>query len=207
MPSIVKFRSSSFDLKTTFLFTCLSFGNGESILEYSFEYIDQNNTTIIKWATASENNTNKFEIEHSTNGITYSKTGNVTAAGYSSVTKHYEFFHPAPAIGKNYYRIKQIDWDGRFSYSATIVIDVKNEISSISFFPNPAQNFISISFKSTEQKTSLKLFNQQGQLVQQLALQAGVQQQKVDVSKLSAGVYTAQLLTDKGIEIFKFIKL
>lgn len=180
------------------------------ILPVTWLYVNgqlQNGNAIIKWGTASESNTDKFEIEHSTDGINFFKAGTKDAAGNSSSTKQYEFVHLSPVIGKNYYRIKQIDLDDRFSYSSTIVIDVKNETTRISVYPNPAQHFIIISFNSTALKTSLKLFNQQGQLVQQLALQGTLQQQKVDVSKLSAGVYTAQLLTDKGLEIFKFIKL
>lgn len=182
---------------------------GCGLLPVTWLYVQgqlQNKLPLIKWATASESNTKHFEIEHSSNAISYSTIGTVTAAGNSSVTKHYQFLQHHPVAGKNYYRVKQVDLDGRSSYSSVIVIDVKDESNSIIVSPNPAQDFIKISFSSPQQKTSLRLFNQQGQLVKQQILPAGLQQQNIDVSKLAAGVYTAQLLIDKGIEIFKFIK-
>ena len=182
---------------------------GCNLLPVSWLYVQgqlQNKLSLIKWATASESNTKHFEIEHSSNAIGYSTIGTVAAAGYSSVTKHYQFLQHHPVAGKNYYRIKQVDLDGQFSYSSVIVIDVKDELHTISVWPNPAPQFIKISFSSPQQKKTLRFFNQQGQLVQQQILPAGLLQQNIDVSKLAAGVYTAQLLTDTGVETIRFIK-
>lgn len=182
---------------------------GCNLLPATWLYVQgemQNKLSLIKWATESESNTKQFEIEHSSNTISYSTIGKVTATGNSSVTKHYQFLQHHPVAGKNYYRIKQIDLDGRFTYSSVIVIDVKDENNSISVWPNPAQQFIKISFSSPQQKTRLRLFNQQGQLVQHQILSAGLLQQNIDVSKLAAGVYIVQLVTDEVVEVFKFIK-
>ncbi|MGF2412570.1 T9SS type A sorting domain-containing protein [Ferruginibacter sp.] len=183
--------------------------NCGAILPLTWLYVEgqlQNKLSLIKWATASENNTKHFEVEQSSTAANFNKIGTVTAAGNSSVTKHYQFLQHHPIAGKNYYRIKQVDLDGRSSYSSVIVIDVKDENNSISVSPNPAQDFIKISFSSPQQKTTLRLFNQQGLLVKQQILTAGLQQQNIDVSKLAAGVYTAQLITDKAVEVLKFIK-
>ena len=183
---------------------------GCSLLPVTWLYVQgqlQNKLSLIQWATASESNTKYFEIEFSLNAISYSTVGTVAASGNSSVTKQYQFLQHRPATGKNYYRIKQIDLDGRFNYSSVMVIDVKDETHTISVWPNPAQQFIKISLSSLQQKISLRFFNQQGQLVMQQILSAGLLQQNIDVSKLAAGVYTAQLLTDTGVETVRFIKL
>jgi Secretion system C-terminal sorting domain len=160
---------------------------------------------LIQWATASESNTDRFEIEHSTDAVNYKKAGTVTAAGNSSNTINYEWLHAAAASGVNYYRIKQIDLDGKFSYSAIIKL-LRSNTSRIILTPNPATNQAIILFNKPSAKTNLRLFSSSGALVTQQQINEGSLQHTIDVSKLLAGVYLLQLQTADGIETFKLVK-
>jgi alpha-tubulin suppressor-like RCC1 family protein len=177
------------------------------ILPVTWLYVNgqlQNGNAIIKWATASESNTNRFEIEYSSNGISYTKIGTVTAAGNSSSTLRYEYLHTSPAIGKNYYRIKQIDLDGRFTYSAVIVLD-NVTAKNIFIAPNSVQHSATIYFKETSSKT-IRLLNTNGQLVLEQLIQQGSNSQTLDMHHLSAGMYLLQVQTGNNTEVYKIIK-
>ncbi len=165
----------------------------------------QNNTAIIEWATASESNSSHFEIEHSNNGVSFTKAGTVNAAGNSSSTSNYSFTHLLPVAGKNYYRIKQVDLDGRFTYSRIVTLINNNEKNSIVISPNPAQDFIQLNTNISKPAT-IRIYSMEGKLVQQQQIPAGNQQRSIDISKLPAGMYSLQLQTSELLKTASFIK-
>jgi alpha-tubulin suppressor-like RCC1 family protein len=164
----------------------------------------QNNDALIKWGTASESNTVVFEIEYSTDGYHFIKAGTVNASGNSSTNKSYFYLHNSPSAGINYYRIKQIDANGRYSFSA--VVQIKKENSSILFSPNPAKDHLQITLKQSYKKATLKIYTLQGQTVLQQFLPANTLQPVIDITALPAGFYTAQILSGNSSATFKFIK-
>jgi hypothetical protein len=83
----------------------------------SFTAKAQHSTTKLDWTTASELNSSHFEIERSGNGWDFEAFGSVTAAGNSSSLLHYSMIDDAPLTGVSYYRLKQVDLDGNFTYS------------------------------------------------------------------------------------------
>lgn len=166
----------------------------------------QNNAALIKWGTASESNTRHFEIEHSSNGINYSKVGTVAAAGNSSLNEHYEFLHRSTVDGKNYYRIKQIDLDGRFSYSSILSVTKTTEENKMVITPNPAQNYITLFLNKPNRNTQLRIINQQGQILLQQNLPLGTPQQSISISTLPSGIYSVVLSTNGEVKTIRFVK-
>ncbi|MEQ1798033.1 MAG: BspA family leucine-rich repeat surface protein, partial [Lacibacter sp.] len=179
------------------------------ILPVTWLYVNgqlQNGNAIIKWATASESNTRHFEIEHSSNGISYLKVGSVAAAGNSSLTERYEFLHHSPVPGKNYYRIKQIDLDDRFSYSSIVSVTKTTEENKIVIMPNPAQNHITLFLTKPNSNTQVRVINQQGQVLLQQNLQPGTMQQSISISTLPAGIYNVLLIMNGEVKTIRFVK-
>jgi alpha-tubulin suppressor-like RCC1 family protein len=178
------------------------------ILPVTWLYINgqwENNAAVIKWATASESNTSKFEIEHSNNGNNYSIIGTVAAAGNSSGTQHYDFLHSSPVTGKNHYRIKQIDLDGRFSYSAIIVLQKNTLQTNIIIAPNPVQEQATIYFDDSPVKT-IQLINSSGAvLLTKTNLRANSSYQ-IDMRRYVPGIYLLRMQTENGIETRQIIK-
>ena len=72
---------------------------------------------MLTLATASEQNDTYFDVEHSTNGLEFKTIGNVKGQGTAQTVTNYNFEHTAPIAGINYYRLKQVDFDGAFTYS------------------------------------------------------------------------------------------
>lgn len=165
----------------------------------------QNGNAIIKWATATESNTDKFEIEHSTDGINYIKAGTKTAAGNSSTTKQYEFVHPSPASGKNFYRIKQIDLDGRFTYSSIIVLHNSNARTSLIIAPNPVQNEATLYCNEPGSKI-IQLYSMNGALLYTQKINGENNRLVINMTSMSRGPYFLRLTTVNGMETYKIIK-
>ncbi len=179
------------------------------ILPLTWLYINgtwQNNAALIKWATASESNTSHFEIEHSFNGINFIKTGTVRAAGFSNTIKDYQYIHNNPASGKNYYRIKQVDQDGNFSYSKIIVLKKDDSNVSLKIYPNPVQREAVILFNNPATTSQVRILNSNGQIVRVQAVKSGSTQIIIDLQNLSHGLYFVQLLTGIKMETLKIIK-
>lgn len=85
------------------------------LLSFTAEPIDK--TVSLKWITASETNNSHFIIERSRNTITIEEIARVEGAGYSNVIRNYQTLDEKPLDGISYYRLKQIDFDGKYSYS------------------------------------------------------------------------------------------
>ncbi len=166
-----------------------------------------NNNSLVEWSTANELNSKLYEVEWSTDGNSFAKIGSVNAAGNTSSNSIYDFTHSNPASGINYYRIKQIDNDGRFKYSVVVklIYENANSFSKISIYPNPASNFITVKLPENE-KVLLQIFDAQGKQVmtQNVANQASV---KLDVTLLAKGNYVLRLSDGKGLYSSSFIKL
>ncbi len=179
------------------------------ILPVTWLYINgkwENNTAVIKWGTAAETNTKQFELEHRNNNGSYSKIGTVTAAGNSNLIQRYEFFHRSPVAGKNFYRIKQIDLNGKFSYSAVVVIQVQDPGCSAEIYPNPAQHIVTVRLAKSSKEGVLQIYTQSGQLILQQKLPNGTTMQQLNISGLAAGIYTVRIITDEKTETIQLKK-
>ncbi|MGI4864746.1 MAG: IPT/TIG domain-containing protein [Janthinobacterium lividum] len=96
----------------------------------------------LTWATASEQNSARFEVERSADGVTYTKVGTVAAAGTTATTHAYALLDAALPTGATvlYYRLRQVDLDGTFSYSPVRVVALGGAAAGLSLFPNPASS-------------------------------------------------------------------
>ena len=83
--------------------------------------------TLLKWETASELNNDRFVVEHSGNGIHFTAVGDVMGAGTTNTNNTYYFTHKNPTPGINYYRIKQVDFDGKEDRTQIATVNVKGE--------------------------------------------------------------------------------
>lgn len=105
----------------------------------SFEARKQDHYTLLTWRTASETNNRHFEVEHSQDARHFTPLGKVEGKGTTQTEKEYTWLHPNPAQGLNYYRLKQVDYDGTSEYS---VIRAVNADGVFVIYPNPAQDYV-----------------------------------------------------------------
>lgn len=109
----------------------------------SFDAEKQGDDVLLKWQTATEQNSSSIDVERSADGIKFFTVNTVKAAGNSSTTRNYAVTDYNPVSPRSYYRLKFIDKDGQFSYSKIISINIDGK-SGFELYPNPAQNTINI---------------------------------------------------------------
>ena len=112
----------------------------------SFDAYLLNNTVIIEWTTASELNNDYFTIQRSADGIKFEDVRDIDGAGNSNVLIEYSTVDNNPIIGKSYYRLKQTDFDGKFTYSNIVFIDNNESIntSEMIVYPNPVSSILNV---------------------------------------------------------------
>lgn len=178
----------------------------------SFNGALNNNSVQLNWSSAQEENLQKYIVEKSTDAITWQTMTTVKAAGNSNSTKEYNVTDPN-AAPVNYYRLKQVDLNGNYTYSQIIRIrtDVK-ERSGIKVYPNPAINNASVTINSENKLAAhITLYNQFGMQLNHLQRQliAGSNNIPIpDLKALPAGSYIIVVEDDKFNKIgtTQFIK-
>ncbi len=109
------------------------------LISFKAKYTGKN-TVSLKWSTASETNNDYFQVERASDGIEFNPILNVNGAGSSTKTLTYSTSDNEPLSGISYYRLKQVDYDGQFSYSEIVSVEIKNLNEEFKFnaFPNPS---------------------------------------------------------------------
>ena len=146
----------------------------------------------LDWQTASEQNSSHFEIERSANGGDYTRIGSMKAAGNSANIRRYEFTDETAPTGLLLYRLRQVDIDGRFSYSKIVQIRITAPLEA-KIGPNPTGGAITLQIPA-EWKSNVewRLYNTQGHLLEQRTKMASGNY-TIDLSKRSAGTYQLTL--------------
>ncbi|WP_221392562.1 M4 family metallopeptidase [Dyadobacter sp. NIV53] len=120
---------------------------------------------LLFWETTAEVNNDYFSVERSSDGLIFSQVGKVTGAGNSSVKNNYRFTDAGFPIGISYYRLKQVDKDGKFVNSRIISINGKLN-NDLKFFPNPVQSLLTLELPDVDLKyADAKIVNTAGQEV------------------------------------------
>ncbi len=161
------------------------------------------------WSTATENNSAYFIIERSSNGRSFIPVGQVTAAGNSPDLKSYSYIDNNPLKGISYYRLKQTDRDGRFTYSQVVVVNNSNAATLFTIYPNPAKEEITMAVAmSSKQDGVYSIYDQAGKqcLSGAVSLNKGVNTISLAVRSLRAGIYIIQLKTSAGVKQSQFVK-
>jgi hypothetical protein len=159
-----------------------------------------NNSDMLEWTTASEQNNAYFNLQHGTDGVnftTIAKVNSQAANGNSSSILNYNFENTKPQLGHNYYRLQQVDIDNQSSLNAKIVdIIWGTNGSTVSIYPNPTQDVLNIDlYTSKVQNTTVKVLDMSGRIVKQIQArsEAGMNKLSLSLGDIASGVYTVQV--------------
>ncbi|NJO24884.1 MAG: hypothetical protein HC867_02470 [Bacteroidia bacterium] len=146
-----------------------------------FNVASQNNNVLIEWATAQETNSSHFDIQRSENGSNWQTIATLNAAGSSSVTKNYSFTDRGVTAKVLYYRIKQIDRDGRSEITA--VRSVKMDAGKIQVkISSGSNNSVYLHFsEQVRSNVVVQIMTMNGQIVAKQTLSNPVGQQNISV--------------------------
>ena len=173
----------------------------------SFNGVAHKNFNRLLWTTFSEVNNSGFDIEKSVDGIHFIKIGFIKGAGTSTSQHDYEFDDFDLTAGVLFYRLKQIDFNGMFSYSEAIKIKRTANLSdSFLIYPNPANDFITVeSAEKEDALTKIKMTDTRGQVVYTKELQQE-QNTRIDISDFAEGIYFLEVQTKSFVRAFKVVK-
>ncbi len=174
--------------------------------------VNQKSVTLT-WQTATETNNSGFDVERSSDGVSYSKIAFVKGNGNSTTGNAYSFIDENLKPGSYSYRLKQIDYSGKFEYSNVVeaqVISAPTTFNLSQNYPNPFNPATVIKFSVDKTGlTTLKVYNVLGQEVSTLfngiATNGQAYSINFDASKLSSGVYFYQLRQGNQIKIQKMM--
>ncbi|MDR6803582.1 Leucine-rich repeat (LRR) protein [Dyadobacter sp. BE34] len=151
----------------------------------SFNGKSENNQTKLSWKTTSETNNKGFEIERSADARSFEKIGFVDGSGDTKENQFYHFIDVNP-LATGYYRLKQLDYDGKFEYSKVIVVRAGEGI--VKMYPNPAQTELTV--EGAGENEVVSVFTPAGRPVLTGAKLSGG---KLDVKDLKEGMYTIKI--------------
>lgn len=166
-----------------------------------FKATPQNNSIQLNWQTAMEQNNSHFEIEKSIDGKEFSNIGMIEGFGTTTDIQDYTFIDENPVHGQNYYRLKQVDFDGDFEYSEIVTAEFSKR-NTASFYPNPTKDELTIE-SDISTTVNIQIYNLQGQLVKQFTDIQLDEQHQVNLSDLNSGIYQLQLTDANSFELLQ----
>lgn len=152
----------------------------------------------LNWSTASEINNKGFEVQKSMDGEAFSPVGFVQGAGTSSIAHKYSFSDPKLLSGTNYYRLKQIDFDGKFIYSSAIKLDYSKFKWVISGNPVTNSSWLQLQLDKSS-NVSIQIISIKGNVMQTINkgnLVEGTYSVPLNLQKEAAGMYVIKLIID-----------
>lgn len=162
-----------------------------------FKASKNGNTTLLNWKTESESNNKGFSLERSANGIDWTQIQFVNGNGTSSTAKNYFATDHNPINGLNYYRLVQMDFDGKQTNSDPLTVKFSFEQPiTLSFYPNPAKTSLTVFLDKVENNdAALELISVEGKKVKTISLNKQNSNNSiiVDLKGLNKGIYLLTL--------------
>jgi len=167
----------------------------------SFEGEKENTSVALTWETASEKNNEGFEVQRSMDGEEWTAIDFVKGNGTTTTTSSYHFVDDAPFFGNNYYRLKQIDFDGKFEYTHVVSVVSETLSETIQLFPNPVTDELNI----TDGEGEAIIYNLLGQPIRSFSIPNSTF--SINTSDLAKGQYILSIQQENGtIATKRFVK-
>ena len=169
----------------------------------SFVGFENDQTVLLNWTTDSEVNNAYFEVQRSSNGVIWETITELTAAGNSNRPVSYTVEDYEPSAGMNYYRLKQVDFNGTFSFSnIAIVINSKNsEATNFMVYPNPVSDQLTI---RNAEFARVILVNEFGRIIYDDYIPPGVH--ALNFENMQKGIFLLRAISENGSYSTKLIK-
>ena len=161
----------------------------------------------LEWKTVLEENNQGFEIERSTDNSNFTKIGYVDGAGNSSSLKSYQWID-GDAVKSAYYRLKQIDFDGKFEYTHTVYVE-GNEEEYLKVYPNPVRDHLVLEIEISENLKDLEdirmdIVSTNGTIM--LRERGSIDKLKEKLNQQITGMYIIRFYTKEKIHTVKLVK-
>lgn len=170
-----------------------------------FDAYLQDDFVNLNWTMENKNSVEYFVIEKSLDNNNFVEIGKKESNFYSQNTNNYHFIDRELNNKTLYYRLKIVNKDNNYNYSATRFVEI-NKHGEIIIFPNPISDYLNISFYNTVDKASISIIDYRGRLIYEDVKNDGSNFESIDLSTLESGIYLLQVTTSTDSKIFKIIK-
>lgn len=173
----------------------------------NFSGVKQSGIVQLKWQTTNEINTSYYNVQRSTDALHFTTVGVVKSNNISSINNYsYSDNVAGLSVETFYYRLQEVDIDARSQYSQIVAIKMNNMKTGISIYPNPARSYINLNSNKPEDLNGaiLTIVDMAGQVTLKQTLLPNNQQQ-INVSALSKGMYIVHILKASGLESQKLV--
>jgi Secretion system C-terminal sorting domain len=171
-----------------------------------FDVEMQQKTVLLSFSTFTEINNSHFEIERSTDGRTFSKIGEVKGAGNSQVLQQYRFTDENPVAGINYYRLKQVDFDGAFTYSPVRSIRL-GKSNDVVITPQPVSDVLQVELiEALSNDANWQIIDFAGRIVANGTVAAETLRFTADMNTLPNGNYVLRVANSEVAVVKQFQK-
>jgi|GEM_PF-5066784 len=181
----------------------------------NFEGQPQGSTNLLSWTTTTEVNNKGFAVQRSADGSNFSTLSFIpseTVNGYSSTALHYQSIDAQPLATDNYYRLQQVNKDGSYTYSSTVLVkSTETNGMAVTIYPNPVTTQLNVTINAKESHTiALVISSTDGKVVmaQHIQLIIGANTLPVNASQLARGTYAIKIMAADGNTVYTslFIK-
>lgn len=166
----------------------------------AFHGKEHDDDVLLNWQTASEENNDYFQVEHSTDGSVFKPVGKVAGNGTTAVLSNYSFHHTQPSKGGNFYRLKQVDFDGQYAYSNIVHVETARGFD-VEVYPNPSTGYVKLRGELAE--GIARLTDITGRLILEKQLP---DQNLIDLTQQPEGVYLVEIQTGNERVIKRVVK-
>ncbi len=199
-------------LSATIADDCASINSIPVVLPVELAYVkvrQVENAAEITWRTLSEINNYGFEVERSFDGKSFMQIGFIEGAGTSVNALDYLFNDATPVSGVNYYRLRQVDFDGRFTYSEVVSIDFDKANSFVmNINPTASTNQVQIVLSEAFDKDlNVEIYDALGRKVMNTSIRTGTNVLPIDITSFTKGQYFVRLYNSDNTMTKTFFKL
>jgi hypothetical protein len=159
-----------------------------------------NNQVELTWATAAEINNDYFEVQHADKGVFWETIAVISGQGFSQEPQYYRFIDVNPRQGRHHYRLKQVNFDGSYSYSMNVSIISGVEAQPIVLMPNPVQENQTVKIAHARGLEHIEIIDRYGNVVRQIH-----QPRKRINMDFGTGVYVIRVKTNNGWSVQQLV--
>lgn len=163
---------------------------------------------LLKWTAANEINNDHFEVERSSDGIHFNELSSVQNNSAIASAQNYSYTDVKLPLGTSYYRIKQVDKDGKYSYSKTAQVIATKDGVNWSALPNPATDHTTVLFNVSASNVHVYLTDNSGKTIYKTTIAATSEgyQLSIPLNNLAKGVYLLRVVAGSDVRTEKIIK-
>ncbi len=175
----------------------------------SFNAYKKNDAVELKWSTASEINNDYMAVERSADGREFTEIGRVNGVGTSNDINNYAFMDKKPFTGVNYYRLRQVDFDGTSVYHQVLSVNMESAHKGIQLaaYPSQVNEVLNARWSNGKSSTILRILDLNGRELKRYSVPSGTVDYEISVNGLLAGMYLLQANQNGVVEVIHFTKL